>query len=104
MENDLDAAQRVEPLEQVIDDLKEILRARHIARLQRGECGVSQGFVWSDILTNVERISDHCSNIAATVFDVSEGDLSLHESLRKTKASDSHYKELYKAYSEKYAV
>ena len=104
VENDLDAAQRVEPLEQVIDDLKEILRARHIARLQRGECGVSQGFVWSDILTNVERISDHCSNIAATVLDVSEGDLSLHESLRKTKASDSHYKELYKAYSEKYAV
>ena len=64
LETDLVAAGHVEPLEQVIDLLKEQLRMNHIRRLQQGACSIHAGFVWSDILTDLERVSDHCSNIA----------------------------------------
>ena len=63
VDNDMQAAHEVEPLEQVIDDLKEQLRTKHILRLQQGECSMEAGFVWADLLTNLERTSDHCSKI-----------------------------------------
>ena len=63
------AAAQVEPLEEVIDKLKEQMRTRHILRMQRGACSIEAGFVWSDLLTDLERISDHCSNIAGCVLD-----------------------------------
>lgn len=63
-QQDMTAARQVEPLEQVIDDLKEQLRTRHILRMQQGQCSIEAGFVWSDLLTDLERTSDHCSNIA----------------------------------------
>ena len=62
-------ALEVEPLEETIDVLIEEIRVRHIARLQRGECTVQLGFVLSDLLTNMERVSDHCSNIAMTIVE-----------------------------------
>ena len=62
---DVAIAELVEPLEQVIDTLKEQMRTRHILRMQQGHCSIEAGFVWSDLLTNLERTSDHCSNIAA---------------------------------------
>ncbi len=62
--NNPEAARRAIPLEAHIDELKETLRTRHIKRLQKGECTVDAGFIWSDLLTNLERVSDHCSNIA----------------------------------------
>ena len=60
-ENDLQLAYQVEPLEQVIDELKEQMRLRHILRLQQGGCSIETGFIWSDLLTGLERIGDHCS-------------------------------------------
>ena len=67
--DDYYAARKTEPLEQVIDKLKEDLRTRHFIRLQNRECSVAAGFVWSDLLTNLERVSDHCSSISGCVLD-----------------------------------
>jgi phosphate:Na+ symporter len=71
LENDMEAASRVEPLEYVIDQLKEQLRTHHILRLQQGECTMEAGFVWSDLLTSLERVSNHCTNIARCVMEYS---------------------------------
>lgn len=103
-ENDLEAAAKVEPLEQVVDGLKEQLRQNHIARLQRGECTIEAGFIWTDLLTALNRTSDHCSNVAACVLDTAEGNLNLHEFLRDIKENDEYFKKEYRAYQQKYAV
>jgi len=103
-ENDLEAAAKVEPLEQVVDGLKEQLRQNHIARLQRGECTIEAGFIWTDLLTALNRTSDHCSNVAACVLDTAEGNLNLHEFLRDIKENDEYFKKEYKAYQQKYVV
>lgn len=92
-EQDMDAAGQVEPLEQVIDDLKEQMRTRHILRLQQGQCGIETGFVWCDLLTDLERTSDHCSNIAGCVIDAAQHDLNLHETLRSVRHSDGTYRQ-----------
>ena len=102
--NDLAVAYTVEPLEQVIDGLKEQLRTRHILRLQEGRCTISAGFIWSDILTNLERTADHCSNIAACIIDTSNDNLNLHESVREIKASGASFETLYNEYSKKYLL
>lgn len=102
--NDLETAAKIEPLEQVIDDLKDELRLHHIERMQTGNCSIEVGFVWSDLLTNLERVSDHCSNIAGCVIELAHDSLSLHEYLHEVKTDRADYKEMYKAYSEKYAV
>ncbi len=99
--SDMRAAAHVEPLEQIIDTLKERMRTGHIRRLQEGLCSIETGFVWSDILTNLERTSDHCSNIAGCVIDAEAYNLNLHESLRATKTEDA-YKEQYAVYAKKY--
>ncbi len=104
IQNDLQAAYRVEPLEQVIDDLKEQLRAQHILRLQQGECTIEAGFVWSDLLTNLERVSDHCSNIAGCVLDMAHNNLNLHESLNATRTGDAEYAREYEGYTLKYKI
>ncbi len=103
-ENDVDAAMKVEPLEQVIDYLKDTLRKNHIDRLQTGNCSIEAGFIWSDLLTNMERTSDHCSNIAACVVDVAHHNLNIHQSLKITRENSLEYKETYEAYMEKYRV
>ncbi len=92
-EKDMDAAGQVEPLEQVIDDLKEQMRTRHILRLQQGQCSIETGFVWCDLLTDLERTSDHCSNIAGCVIDAAQHDLNLHETLRSVRHSDGAYRQ-----------
>ena len=92
-EKDMDAAGQVEPLEQVIDDLKEQMRTRHILRLQQGQCSIETGFVWCDLLTDLERTSDHCSNIAGCVIDAAQHDLNLHETLRSVRHSDRTYRQ-----------
>ncbi len=99
----LEAAYKVEPLEQTIDYLKEKLRANHIARLQQGQCSIEAGFVWSDILTNLERTSDHCSNIAGCVIDLYRNDLNIHEALRTIKKEDF-FKLRLNEYIEKYKI
>ena len=101
-DSDLEAANCVEPLEQVIDRLKERMRDQHILRLQQQNCSIEAGFIWSDLLTNLERTSDHCSNVAGCVIDAMHCNLNLHESLRAVRADDAHFKEQYEAYQTKY--
>ena len=102
--DDAALALRVEPLEQVIDDLKETLRTGHILRLQQGECSSVAGFVWSDILTNLERTSDHCSNVAGCIIDMSRHELHLHESQREFRNTSEDYRQNYLRYRNKYAL
>lgn len=104
VDNDLEAAEKVEPLEQVIDTLKEKLRTRHILRLQQGDCTIEAGFIWSDLITNLERTSDHCSNIAGCIIDVNNNNMNIHEALRIARDENPEYKKMFKEFSEKYAV
>ena len=102
LNNDLEAAALVEPLEQVIDRLKEQMRTSHIIRLQRGECSIETGFVWADLLTNLERTSDHCSNIAGCVIDMAQHNMNIHESLREARNGSEDFKQKFKEYANKY--
>ena len=102
--NDLDKAYKVEPLEQVIDDLKEALRVRHIQRLQQGICSIETGFVWSDLLNGLERTGDHCSNIAGIVVDRAHHDMNTHEALRSARIENQNFARQYQAFAEKYAL
>ena len=101
---DLHSASLVEPLEQVIDRLKEELRTRHILRLQKGECSVAAGFIWSDLLTNLERVADHCSNISGCILDTFEHNMNIHENLRAYRKNDDDFKQEYRFYTKKYAL
>lgn len=103
-QNDLSAAASVEPLEQVIDQLKEQLRTRHILRLQKGDCTIDAGFTWLDLLTNLERTADHCSNIAGCVIDAAQDNMNLHQSLRDIRNGSEEFQERYREYSRKYAL
>ena len=100
---DLHIAAKVEPLEEVIDDLKEALRTRHSVRLSQGNCSIETGFVWSDLLTNLERISDHCSNVAGCIIDTAHHNLNLHESTRAIH-DDTFFKEQLNLYKEQYKL
>ena len=102
--SDLAIAYDVEPLEQVIDDMKTLMRNNHILRLKNGTCTFETGFIWSDILTNFERVGDHCSNIAVGIIDESEHTMNAHEVIKNLKESDSHFKEKYAAFSGKYRL
>ncbi len=104
LHNDLDAASRVEPLEQVINRLKEQLRTSQIRRLQRGDCPAEAGVIWSDLLTNLARTSGHCSNIAGCVIDMAHHELNLHESLRAARYGDEDYSRNFHSYRQKYAL
>ena len=104
LQNDLEAAYRVEPLEQVIDDLKEQLRVRHILRLQQGNCSIETGFIWSDLLTGLERTGDHCSNLAGCVVDLAHHDMNTHEALRSARIENPNFAEQYKEYAVKYSL
>ncbi|MBE7024535.1 MAG: Na/Pi cotransporter family protein [Ruminococcaceae bacterium] len=102
---DLDAAKRVEPLEQVIDNLKRQIKNGHISRLRQGDCTMELGFILSDLLTNCERVSDHCSNIAVCVIEIANNSFESHEYLQQLKSGGSQeYSRLYAAYSEKYFI
>ncbi len=103
-ENDLALAIQVEPLEQVIDDLKEHMRTHHILRLQQGNCSIGTGFIWSDLITNLERIGDHCSNIAGSLVDANHHDMNLHENLRLARADKGFFESQYQHYSRKYQL
>ena len=101
---DVQAARQVEPLEQVIDDLKEEMRTRHIRRMQQGSCGIEAGFIWSDLLTNLERVSDHCSNIACCMIEGADHNLHRHEVLQSIRGSGEIFDREYSCYRQKYAL
>ena len=102
--NDWEAASSVEPLEQVIDHIKAILRNRHISRLKKGECSVEAGFIWSDLLTDMERTSDHCSNIALSILDAHSHNMNAHQSLRSLQEGNPAFFEKLDDYSRKYRL
>ena len=94
-------ANEVEPLEQVIDSLNSRLKNHHIERLQSGKCTIELGFILSDVMTDFERISDHCSNIAVCVSQIHSGSFDTHKylhALKKEEEFESEYKELKKQY------
>ena len=104
-EDDTELASQVEPLEEVIDDLVESARMRHIARLKRGECTIELGFVFTDILTNIERVSDQCSNIAVCVIEIRKNAFDTHSYLHDVKASpSSEFSECFEQYHKKYML
>ncbi len=104
LHQDVEAAMKVEPLEQVIDTLKEEMRTRHILRMQQGQCSIEAGFVWSDLLTDLERTSDHCSNIAGCVIDAAQHNLNLHETLHAIRRSDDSFQRRFRSYLEAYSL
>ncbi len=104
IDNDIKTAYLVEPLEQVIDGLKEKMRTHHILRLQQGECSIIAGFVWSDLLNNLERTADHCSNIAGCLIEAANNKMTIHEDLRDIRSNSQDYWDKYKNYLGKYAV
>ena len=99
--DDLAAAHKVEPLEEVVDNLSTELKNRHIRRLQNDECTVELGYIFQDILTNLERISDHCSNIAGCLIETDEK-TNLHAYLHDVKENDETFRREYRGYSERY--
>lgn len=100
---DLAAASHVEPLEEVVDVLTEKAKANHVERLKSGSCTIEQGFVFNDIMTNFERISDHCSNIAGAVLELNtDGAFDMHRYLNDVKESHGTFDNEVKTYSEKY--
>ncbi|NMA06956.1 MAG: Na/Pi cotransporter family protein [Ruminococcaceae bacterium] len=105
--DDIKAAASVEPLEQVIDKLKNSIKKRHIKRLQDGSCTIELGFVLSDMLTDLERVADHCSNIAASVIEMkSYGTIETHQFLRDVRSGEmgDSFSEMYEGYRRKYAL
>ena len=96
-------ASHVEPLEQVIDDLSDKLKVLHIERLQANDCTIELGFIFTDLLTNFERVSDHCSNIAVYTMQLHGDKLDAHKYLNAIKSSDNDkFMEEFKAYTTKY--
>ena len=104
-ENNLELAYKVEPLEECVDDLIDQIKLNHINRLKNGYCTIEHGFVLSDILTNYERVSDHCSNIGVAMIELSRGIFDAHEYLDALKEkADPQFQALYEEYKAKYAV
>lgn len=103
--DDIELASHVEPLEQVIDTLNKKLKARHVARLQSGECTIELGFVFTDLLTNYERVSDHCSNVAVYTMQLPSDKLDAHKYLAKIKNAETGvFVDDFNMYAEKYSL
>ena len=105
VDNDIEAALFIDPLEEVVDDLCDEIKSRHVERLSRQECKLETSFVFNDLLTDYERISDHCSNLAVDILESDEGIIAKHEfhmglESRQDRAFDEHYN----AYKEEYAL
>ncbi len=101
---DLEKAAFVEPLEQVIDKLKRVIKNGHISRLKQGDCTMELGFILSDLLTNYERISDHCSNIAVCFIEIANDSFETHEYLKQVKSGGANFDEMFEAYNQKYNI
>ncbi len=103
-DENLSMAARVEPLEQVIDGLILTIKSNHIQRLQSGNCTIELGFVLSDLLTNLERISDHCSNIAVAVIEVNKNSFDTHQYLNAIKHGNDEFDSVYEIYNQQYRL
>lgn len=105
LEMDAKTALKVEPLEELIDDIVEHIKANHIARLKNGVCTIELGFILNDILADIERVSDHCSNIAAAEIELKRNNLHMHQFVNDFKDKYSvEFTELYDEFSRKYSI
>ena len=103
VKSDPELAKKVEPLEEVIDELCDKMKLRHVERLQRGQCTIAQGFVFNDLSTNFERVSDHCSNIAVAIIELEADDFDTHEYLGNLKEKQTaDYQQHYDEYSKQF--
>lgn len=103
--DNIDTAKCVEPLEQVIDRLKRKIKNGHISRLRQGDCTMELGFILSDLLTNYERIADHCSNIAVCFIEITNDSFETHEYLNQVKSGEvEEFMDMYKSYKQKYYI
>ena len=102
LSKDLEVARSIEPLEEVIDELKDQLRDRHIQRLQQGSCSIETGFVWSELLTGLERIGDHCANLAGAVIDLHHHNRNSHEAHRQYKKENPNFAQQFADYQEQF--
>ena len=102
---DLELAKRVEPLEELIDALCDEMKLHHVDRLQKGTCTLAQGFVFNDLLTNYERVADHCSNIAVAMIELEADSFDTHEYLNSVKAMKSAaYERYYEEYRQRFSL
>ena len=102
---DIEMAKKIEPLEEVIDDLSEELKDRHIMRLINKQCSVEMGFLWSDLIKDFERIADYCSNIAITVLEIDEDNMNMHEYVNKLKkGEDPDFLKQFNLYKQEYLL
>ena len=102
--DDVYLAGKVEPIEQVVDELTRELKARHILRLQNGVCTIELGFIFSDLLNNYERVADHCSNVAVAVIEMAQDSFDTHEYLAGIKAGDAKFAQRLEKYRRRYTV
>ncbi len=101
---DLQKAMEIEPLEEVVDDLVRAVRNRHINRMQKGECSIEMGFVLGDLLTNYERIADHCSNVGSLLVEATLNQMQRHAYINDTKKHSQLFQEKYQKYKERYRL
>ena len=102
---DIELAKHVEPLEQVIDNLNRKIKTGHISRLRQGDCTMELGFILSDLLTNYERVADHCSNIAVCFIEMDRNSFETHEYLNQLKSgTETQFSEMFESYRQKYHV
>ena len=98
-------AKKVEPLEEVIDDLSDTLKMHHVDRLQNGQCTIANGFVFNDLVTNFERISDHCSNVALAIIEMHSEYYAGHEYIDRVKEKRlPDFERTYEHYREKFSI
>lgn len=102
--NDLKVAQKIEPLEETIDNLRSMIKNNHITRLKNGECTIENGFILNDLLTDLERTSDHCSNIAVCIIEENAHAFDIHEYINVLKNSGKEFKDQVEDYMKKYAI
>lgn len=103
--DDLQMAARIEPLRELIGMLCDELKMRHVDRLQSGKCGISQGFAFNDLLTNIERVSDHCSNVAVAMIELESRNFDTHEYLKSVREMrNAEYKRYFEEYEQKYSI
>ena len=102
--NDIKVAQQIEPLEETIDNLRSMIKNNHIARLKNGECTIENGFILNDLLTDLERTSDHCSNIAVCIIEENAHAFDIHEYINVLKNSGKEFKDQVEEYMKKYAI
>ncbi len=105
IKNDVSLARNVEPLEEVVDELKDKIKLNHVLRLQKSECTIEHGFILSDLLNDFERVSDHCSNIAGCVIEISEYDaLDMHKYLDSVRYDGEEFEQKFNEYKAKYVL